>query len=89
MLMEQVSHNRGEHLFVYKKMVRVFPLSIVDDLPTKSKCGNKSLALNTYVNAQIKNTKLKLYTSNENGKSKCLFIHVGKQKKTCPKLEVH
>ena len=49
----QKCHNRGEHLFVYKKMVRVLPLSMVDDILTLSKCGTDSLALKTFVNAQI------------------------------------
>ena len=56
----QKCYSRGEHLFVYKRSVRVLPLSMVDDLLTISRCGNASLALNTYVNAQIetKNTQI-------------------------------
>ena len=47
----QKCYNNGEHLFVYKKMVRVLPLSMVDDLLTISRCGTASLGLNTYVNS--------------------------------------
>ena len=85
----QKCYSRGEHLFVYKRSVRVLPLSMVDDLLTISRCGNASLALNTYVNAQIETKKLRFHTPDHNGKSKCHFIHIGKNNKNCPKLKVH
>ena len=47
----QKCFNRGEHFFNCKKIVRVLPLSMVDDILTISKCGNDSLALNTVLNA--------------------------------------
>ena len=62
---------------------------MVDDLLTISRCGNASLALNTYVNAQIETKKLRFHTPDHNGKSKCHFIHIGKNNKNCPKLKVH
>ena len=85
----QKCYNKGEHLFVYKKMVRVLPLSMIDDLLTISRCGTASLALNTYVNAQIEAKKLRFHTPDENGKSKCHFLHIGKTNKVCPELQVH
>ena len=85
----QKCHSRGEHLFVYKRSVRVLPLSMVDDLLTISRCGNASMALNTYVNAQIETKKLRFHTPDQNGKSKCHFLHFGKKNKNCPKLEDH
>ena len=85
----QKCHNRGEHLFVYKKMVRVLPLSMVDDILTISRCGTDSLTLNTFVNAQIETKKLKFHTPDSNGKSKCHFMHIGRKTSVCPQLQVH
>ena len=70
-------------------MVRVLPLSMVDDLLTISKCGNPSLELNTFVNAQVESKKLKFHTPDANGKSKCHYLHIGKPSKLCPELQVH
>ena len=54
----QKCFNGGEHLFLYKKLVNVLPLSYVDDILTLSRCGTASLSLNTFVTAQIENKKL-------------------------------
>ena len=85
----QKCQNRGENLYLYKKMVRVLPLSMVDDLLTISKCGNPSLELNTFVNTQVESKKLKFHTPDANGKSKCHYQHIGKPSKLCPELQVH
>ena len=85
----QKCYNNGEHLFVYKKMVRVLPLSMVDDLLTISRCGTASLGLNTYVNAQIETKKLRFHTPDINGKTKCHFMHIGRNSHPCPELQVH
>ena len=85
----QKCYNKGENLFVYKRLVQVLPLSMVDDLLTISKCGNKSLEMNTFVNAQIEAKKLKFHTPDEDGKTKCHFLHVGKSSASCPDLQVH
>ena len=45
--------------------------------------------MNTFVNAQIETKKLKLYTPDANGKTKSHFLHIGKESKNCPELEVH
>ena len=66
----QKCFNNGEHLFLYKKMVSVMPLSFVDDLLSISKCGTDSLSLNTYINAQIETKRLRFHTPDVNGKSK-------------------
>ena len=62
---------------------------MVDDLLTISRCGNESLEMNTFVNAQIETKKLKFHTPDANGKTKCHFLHIGKESKNCPDLEVH
>ena len=70
-------------------MVNILPLSCVDDILTLSRCGNESLALNTYITAQIETKKLRFHTPDVNGKSKCNFLHIGKKIKLCPELLVH
>ena len=47
------SRNRGEFFYKYKGTVRVLPLAMVDDINGISKCGIESVALNTFINAQI------------------------------------
>ena len=80
--------DNGEHLFTYKKRVKVLPLSLCDDLLTLSPCGFESLAMNTFITAQIEAKKLRFHVPDKEGKTKCHFIHVGKSKK-CPDLQVH
>ena len=41
---------------------------------------NAQIAVNTYINAQIELKKLSFHTPDENGKSKCHVIHVGKNR---------
>ena len=45
--------NRGENLYLYKQLVNILPLSMVDDILAIAKCGQDSLSLNTYINTQI------------------------------------
>ena len=70
-------------------MVKIMPLSMVDDLLAIAPCNQKSLALNTHLNAQIELRKLKFHTPDKNGKSKCHVMHIGKPSKLCPPLQVH
>ena len=82
-------YNKGENLFLYKNMVPVMPLSMVDDILAVAQCGQKSLEVNTYINAQIELKKLKFHTPDKNGKSKCNVLHVGIKNALCPNLQVH
>ena len=82
-------YESGENLFVYKNIVRILPLSYIDDLMTISRCGIQSLKMNTFVGAQIECKKLKFHTPDINGRSKCNFLHVGKTHIKCPELKVH
>ena len=74
-------YNKGENLFLYKNMVPVMPLSMVDDILAVAQCGQKSLDVNTFINAQIELKKLKFHTPDKNGKSKCNVLHVGRKKR--------
>ena len=80
---------RGIHQYVYKKMVRVLPLACVDDLLGFAPCGNKSIALNTFINTHIEMKKLRFHIPDQAGKSKCHTLHVGKASALCPELRVH
>ena len=62
---------------------------MVDDILCVGKCGNTSLALNTFINTHIQMKKLKFHTGNQTGKSKCHKLHVGKSNPLCPELRVH
>ena len=85
----KMCYERGEHLYLYKQMVNILPLSMVDDLLGISSCGQSSLSLNTYINTQIELKKLKLHTPDKEGKTKCHKLHIGTRNKLCPSLQVH
>ena len=72
-------YNTGKHLFTYKNMVKIMPLSMVDDILAVARCSKESLEVNTYINAQIELKKLTFYTTDKKGKSKCNVMHVGKK----------
>ena len=78
----------GEHVYIYKKQVEILPLAMVDDLLGVAECGHDSLAMNTFINTQIEMKKLQFHTPDDNGKSKCNVMHVGKSSGICPQLQV-
>ena len=82
-------YNSGEHLYLYKKMVPVMPLSMVDDILAVAPCSQKSLAVNTFITTQIELKKLRFHTPDKKGKTKCHVLHVGKSNTLCPNLQVH
>ena len=78
--------DRNQHCYYYKK---ILPLGFVDDLNRIVKCGQESLDLNTFLNAQIEQKILRLHVPDKNGKTKCHKLHIGKPNKGCPSLKVH
>ena len=78
-----------EHLYTYKKQVKITPLAMVDDLLAVAPCGIESVAVNVFINLQIEMKKLEFHTPDVNGKSKCHTMHIGKENMTCPDLKVH
>ena len=80
---------RQEHLYTYKKPVKITPLAMVDDLLAVAPCGMESMAVNVFINSQIEMKKLEFHTPDVNGKSKCHTMHIGKNNVTCPDLKVH
>ena len=81
--------DRGQHLYSYKKKVRVMPLGMVDDLVGISNCGHKSVELNTFITTQIEMKRLRFHVPDINGKTKCHQIHIGKSCEYCPILKIH
>ena len=82
-------YKKGEHLYLYKSLVNIMPLSMVDDILAVAPCNKKSLAVNTYINVQIEMKKIRFHTPDEKGKTKCHVLHVGKTSTVCPTLQVH
>ena len=85
----KMAKERGVHQYLYKGLVRVLPLACVDDLLGFATCGNKSVALNTFINTHIELKKLRFHTPSISGKTKCHKLHIGKSNKLCPELRVH
>ena len=74
---------------MYRHMVNIMPLSMVDDLLDIARCGLEYVAPNAHINVQIELKSLKLHTQDKAGKSICHQMHIGKPNHTCPKLQVH
>ena len=77
------------HIYKYKNISKVLIFAMCDDLNGVAKCGLESVALNTFITAQIELKKLRFHVPDKQGKSKCHKMHVGKKHETCPILEVH
>ena len=75
--------------YKYKKMAKVLPLAMVDDLLAVRKCGHDSLETNISINAMIELKKLEFHIPKSNKKSKCHYLHIGKQSHVCPVMKVH
>ena len=81
--------DRKENFYLYKGVVKILPLAMVDDLNGIAKCGIQSISLNTFLTTQIEMKKLRFHVPDEKGKTKCHKIHVGSQRELCPILKVH
>ena len=85
----KLCRDKGIHTYLYKNMVGVLPLAMVDDILGIQECGYKSITLNTFINTHIEMKKLRFHTPKTTGKSKCHKLHVGKSNSLCPELLVH
>ena len=70
--------------FIYKNMVEIIPLAMVDDLISITSCGLDSIKMNITINTLIELKKLKFHTPVENKKSKCHMLHIGNANTVCP-----
>ena len=82
------SESSGQY-YMYKKMAKVLPLAMVDDLLAVRKCGLNSVETNTTINTIIELKKLEFHIPKANKKSKCHYLHVGKPNHVCPGMKVH
>ena len=82
-------YDRGIYFYLYKHMVSVLPLAMVDDILGISVCGNRSIAINMFINTHMEMKRLKFHTPDTTGKSKCHKLHVGKINSIYSELRVH
>ena len=78
-----------KHLYLYKGCIKVLPLAMIDDLLVIAPCGAKSEEVNIELNAEIDMKKLRFHAPMNGKKSKCHFIHVGKNTLEQHNLKVH
>ena len=72
---------KGHH-YIYKNLVTVPPLGMVDDQVGISECGLDSVISTASLNAQTNIKKLQF------GESKCHKIHIGNKEILCPKNKI-
>ena len=60
--------------YMYKDVVGIPPLGMVDDLVCISECGPKTVMLNSFVNYKVSSKKLQF------GAQKCKKLHIGQQR---------
>jgi hypothetical protein len=84
----KISEESG-HYYIYKKIARIIPLAMVDDLLAVRKCGFESTETNITINTVIEMKKLQFHIPEANKKSKCHYMHVGKANHHCPGMKVH
>ena len=70
-------------LYMYRDICAVPALSMIDDIAGISQCQDKSIILNSIINAKIESKKLKFNLK------KCFNMHIGPNKEQCPKLKIH
>ena len=79
----QRAYKNGSPLYMYKGMVSVPPLGMVDDELTISECGPKSTLTNVFMNNFTESKKL------EFGIKKCNKMHTGEETLVCEDIRVH
>ena len=67
---------KNNQLYLYKNLLRIIPLAMVDDLLAAANCGFDSIEMNISINKIIELKILKLHTPEEKKKSKCHFLHI-------------
>ena len=79
----------NNHSYMYKKVARVIPLAMVDNLLSITSCGFKTTQMNISIITLIELKKLEFDLPQANKKSKCHTLHVGKINKCCSGMTVH
>ena len=78
----KMSKERGVHQYLYKGMVRILPLACVDDLLGFAPCGNKSIALNTFIKYTHRDEKTKISHTKLNREEQMPQVAHWKEKQT-------
>ena len=78
----QYAYEHPDLLYLYKGVVAVPPICMVDDVMSIQKCS-ESANINTTINAFMEMKKLTL------SKKKCNRIHIGKGNEKCQELKIH
>ena len=78
----QIAYENADLLYMYKGVVAVPPICMVDDIMSIQKCS-QATQINATINAFIEMKKLTL------SKKKCSRIHIGKQVENCSELFIH
>ena len=79
--LDMYTTNDGLHM--YKDLVAVPALGMVDDVVAFNRCGADAIISNAVINNKIESKRL------EFGPSKCVQMHVGGKPNMCPQLYVH
>ena len=82
------AESNGQY-YRYKNMAKVLPLAMVDDLLAVRKCGYDAIETNITINTMIGIKNLEFHIPKTNKKSKCHYLHIGKQNHVCPGMKVH
>ena len=75
------TYNTG--CYIYKSACNIPPLGMIDDIAAISECGDKSIVLNSIINAKIETKKLQFKLK------KSLNMHIGDNKSRCESLKIH
>ena len=78
----QVAYNNADLLYMYKGLVAVPPICMVDDVLSIQKCS-EATQINAAINSFIEFKKLTL------SHKKCSRIHIGQNSDYCSELKVH
>lgn len=76
---ESAADNIPQHLYLYKNMIPVPPLGMVDDQINMANCGVDSTVSSSHINSLTNIKKLQF------GPSKCFKLHIDKNSLGCPK----
>ena len=70
---------------------KIPPLGYIDDLLSISKCGTDATDVNVFLTTKTELKRLNLNVGNENKKSKCQTVQIGKKGKNeiCPELSAN
>ena len=72
-----------KHLYMYRGVVGVPPLAMVDDVACPAVCGVDSVEVTAFINSKTNTKKLQF------GVEKCHQLHVGNKESLCPDLQIN